>query len=105
MRRILIESARRKRALRHGGASPRLNLEDVEIPAAQNDDRLLAVHDALDKLAAQDKKIADLVKLRFFTGLTNKQAAEILRVSEPTVERWWAFARAWLYREIQASRS
>src|SRR6266702_1060707 len=73
MRRILIESARRKRALRHGGANPRVNLEDVEIPAAQHDERLLAVHDALDKLAAQDKKIAELVKLRFFTGLTNKE--------------------------------
>jgi len=101
MRRILIDNARRKRAIRHGGAQERVDLATVEIAAAVKDDQLLAVHDALEKLAAEDKQMAELVKLRFFIGLTNKEAAEILQVSEPTVERWWAFARAWLYREIQ----
>jgi RNA polymerase sigma factor (sigma-70 family) len=62
------------------------------------------VGDALEKLAAQDQQMAELVKLRFFVGLTNKEAAEILGVSEPTVERWWSFARAWLYREIRSAR-
>ncbi|MFO1499889.1 MAG: ECF-type sigma factor [Verrucomicrobiota bacterium] len=67
-------------------------------------DELLAVHEALDKLAAENKVMADRVKLRFFAGLTNKACASILGVSEPTVERWWAFARAWLRREIKPSR-
>jgi len=101
MRRILIDNARRKRAIRHGGAQERVDLATVEIATAVKDDQLLALHDALEKLAAEDKQMAELVKLRFFIGLTNKEAAEILQVSEPTVERWWAFARAWLYREIQ----
>ena len=61
-----------------------------------------SVEEALDKLSAEDAGLADLVKMRFFVGLTNKEAAEILGVSEPTVERRWAFARAWLYREIQS---
>src|SRR6185503_18692063 len=100
MRRILIENARRKRALRHGGGQARLDIHEVEIAAAE--DELLAVHEALDKLSAEDAGLAGLVKMRFFVGLTNKEAAEILGVSEPTVERRWAFARAWLYREIQS---
>jgi len=101
MRRILIDSARRKRAQRHGGGQARVDIQDVEVAGAARDDELLAIHDALDKLAAEDKRMAELVKLRFFIGLTNKEAAGILGVSEPTVERWWSFARAWLYREIK----
>jgi RNA polymerase sigma factor (TIGR02999 family) len=101
MRRILIDHARRKRALRHGGGQARVDIHEVQIAAAVREDELLAVHEALDKLAAEDKSLAELVKLRFFVGLTNKEAAEILGVSEPTVERRWAFARAWLYREIK----
>ena len=100
MRRILIDNVRCKRALRHGGGQARLDIHEVEIAAAE--DELLAVHEALDKLSAEDAGLADLVKMRFFVGLTNKEAAEILGVSEPTVERRWAFARAWLYREIQS---
>jgi RNA polymerase sigma factor (TIGR02999 family) len=103
MRRILIDNARRKRALRHGGGQGRVNIQEVEIAAGAKEDELLALHDALDKLAAEDAGLAELVKLRFFVGFTNKEAAEILGVSEPTVERRWAFARAWLYREIQSA--
>ena len=103
MRRILIDNARRKRALRHGGGQQRVDIQDVDLSAATKDDELLAVSDALEKFALEDKQMAELVKLRFFVGLTNKEAAEILGVSEPTVERWWTFARAWLYREIQSS--
>src|SRR5437867_11102754 len=103
MRRILIDNARRKRALRHGGGQARVDIQDVEIAAAARDDELLAVHEALDKLAAEDNGLAELVKLRFFVGLTNKESAEVLGVSEPTVERRWAFARAWLYQEIKSA--
>ena len=101
MRRILIDNARRKRALRHGGGQARVDIDDVELRAEAKDDELLATHEALDKLSAENKSMAELVKLRFFVGLTNKAAAEILGVSEPTVERWWAFVRAWLFREIR----
>jgi RNA polymerase sigma factor (TIGR02999 family) len=104
MRRILVDHARRKRAARHGGGQERVDVEQAELAAAAKDDELLAVHDALEKLAVEDRSMAELVKLRFFVGLTNKEAAEILGVSEPTVERWWAFARAWLYREMKSSQ-
>ena len=102
MRRILIDNARRKRALRHGGGQARLDIQDLEIAAAEREDELLAVHEALEKLAAEDAGLAELVKLRFFVGFTNKEAAELLGVSEPTIERRWAFARAWLYQQIQS---
>jgi len=100
MRRILIDNARRKHALRHGGGQQRVPLDDVELAAAAEDDQLLAVHEALDKLAAQDKVKAELVKLRYFVGMTIAEAAEVLGISEPTAKRYWAYARAWLYREI-----
>src|SRR6058998_287423 len=103
MRRILIDNARRKRASRHGGGQARVDIHDVEIATAARDNELLAVHEALDRLAAEDAGLAELVKLRFFVGLTNKEAGEILGVSEPTVERRWAFARAWLYQEIKSA--
>jgi RNA polymerase sigma factor (TIGR02999 family) len=103
MRRILIDNARRKRALRHGGGQARVDIQDVGIAAAAPEDELLAVHEALEKLAAEDAGLAELVKLRFFVGFTNKEAAEVLGVSEPTVERRWAFARAWLFQEIKSS--
>ena len=101
MRRILIDNARRKRALRHGGGQARVDIQEIEIAAATRDDELLAVHEALDKLAAEDAGLAELVKLRFFVGLTNKEAAAVLGISEPTIERRWAFARAWLYQQIE----
>jgi RNA polymerase sigma factor (TIGR02999 family) len=100
MRRILIEGARRKRALRHGGGQARVDIQNVEIAAASRDEELLAVDEALEQLAAEDTSLAELVKLRFFVGFTNKEAAELLGVSEPTIERRWAFARAWLYRKM-----
>ena len=101
MRRILIERARRKCALRHGGGQERVDVQSVEIAATESDDRLLAVNDALDKLAAQDPVKADLVKLRYFVGMTIAEAAQALGISEPTAKRYWAFARAWLYQEIK----
>jgi RNA polymerase sigma factor (TIGR02999 family) len=105
MRRILIDNARRKRALRHGGGQQRIHLDDVDPVAVAEDEQLLAVHEALDKLAAQDKVKAELVKLRYFVGLTITEAAEVLGISEPTAKRYWAYARAWLYREITSGEA
>lgn len=106
MRRILIDRARKRQAVRHGAGKERVDLDDelqIAAPAAQ-DDELLAVHEALDKLAAEDARKAELVKLHYFVGLTFAEAAEVLGVSEPTAKRDWAYARAWLHREISAAR-
>jgi RNA polymerase sigma factor (TIGR02999 family) len=104
MRRILIDHARRKRAQRHGGGQQRVDVEGLEIAASMPDEELLALDDALEKLALVDAQKAELVKLHFFVGLTLEEAAEMMDVSAPTVKRWWAFARAWLYREMEAER-
>ena len=103
MRRILIDNARRKSALRHGGRAEHVNLnpDSLELASGMDDDQLLAVHEALDRLAAHDAAKAELVKLRFFAGLTMEQAAQVLGLSIPTAKRHWAYARAWLYREIR----
>jgi RNA polymerase sigma factor (TIGR02999 family) len=102
MRRILIEKARRKRAVRHGGAQQRVDMEGVlEVAAPFDDEELLAVNDALDKLATIHAVQAEVVKLRYFVGMTNVEAAEALGFSERTVKNYWAHARAWLYRELQ----
>src|SRR5262245_33027820 len=102
MRRILIENARRKRAVRHGGGQARLDLDDVEIVAPAKEDELLALNEALEKFAALDEQKAELVKLRYFVGHTIEEAAEILGVSVPTANRWWSYSRAWLFDEIQS---
>jgi len=101
MRRILIDNARRKRALRHGGGQQRLDVDEIEIAAPEKEDELLAMNEALEKFAAVDRQKAELVKLRYFTGLTIEEAAGILCISVPTAKRWWTFARAWLYQQIQ----
>jgi RNA polymerase sigma factor (TIGR02999 family) len=99
MRRILVDNARHKRCVRHGGELERVDLAAIQGPApVPDEDELLAVHEALDELAAVDPRKAELVKLRFFVGLTFAEAAEVLGVSEVTAKRDWAFARAWLYR-------
>ena len=99
MRRILVDNARRKRRVRHGGELERVDLEQIQVPApVRDEDELLAVHQALDELAVLDARKAELVKLRFFVGLTFAQASEVLGISEVTAKRDWAFARAWLYR-------
>ena len=103
IRRILIDSARRRQAIRHGGGQERGGVEELELVAvAAKDDRVLALHEALEKLALSDPKKAELVKLRHFAGATLEEAASILGISEPTATRWWAFARAWLHREMRA---
>ncbi len=103
MRRILVEIARRKQAVRHGGNLHRTELDDLTVAATAPDDQLLAVHEALDALSAHHPRKAEVVKLRYFVGLSLEQIAQALGVSVPTAMRDWAFARAWLYRQIQRS--
>ncbi len=105
MRRILVENARRKKRLKRGGDLHRVDIEKVDLPAPLPDDDLLALDEALTKLADFDPRAAEVVKLCFFVEMTQEQAAEELGVSISTVERTWAFARAWLFREIQSSRN
>ena len=103
MRRILIDKARRKSAQRRGGGQQqRLDIADVEIAAPAKDDELLAMDEALEKFAALEKQKAELVKLRYFAGLTIEESAQILGVSIPTAKRWWAYSRAWLFDQMQA---
>jgi RNA polymerase sigma factor (TIGR02999 family) len=98
MRRILVEAARRKGRVRHGGGRRRVELTDHA--AAAPPDELLALDEALDRLAARDRTKADVVKLRFFAGLTVPQVAAALEISVATAERHWAFARTWLFAEL-----
>jgi RNA polymerase sigma factor (TIGR02999 family) len=101
MRHILIDAARRKRAALHGGNLARLNIDHLEIAAPADDAELLAVHEVLDTLAAESPEKAQVVKLRYFVGMTFEETAEALGISVPTAKRHWAYARAWLYEEIQ----
>jgi RNA polymerase sigma factor (TIGR02999 family) len=96
MRRILVESARRNRRQKRGGYRERVNLDAIELAAPQPDDDLLAVDEALDRLAAVDPVAAQLVKLRYFVGLSIPQAAEALGMGARSADRLWAYARAWL---------
>jgi RNA polymerase sigma factor (TIGR02999 family) len=100
MRRILIENARRKRALRHGGGQQRLDILELEITSETKDEELLAVSEALDKFALVDKQKAALVKLRYFAGFTIDETAKVLAISPATAKRYWTYARAWLYEAI-----
>jgi RNA polymerase sigma factor (TIGR02999 family) len=100
MRRILINSAHRKRRVKHGGDRQRVDLDqNCSVGDAVSDD-LLAVDEALAKLAAEAPVKAELVKLRYFAGLTLEQAADVLQLSPATAKRYWTYARAWLYQEI-----
>jgi len=100
MRRILIENARRKQRYKHGADRHRVDLNDSEIIIEGPSTDLLALDEALSKLAEEDREVADLVKMRYFAGLTLEQAAAVLGVSRRTADRYWAYARAWLYQEI-----
>ena len=100
MRRILIDRARAKSAQKRGGGRQRVEFEELDHPAAKKPERFIQLNEALTKLEAQDPQKALLVKLRFFAGLTNKQAANVLGISTATADRAWAFARAWLKTEM-----
>ena len=105
IRRILTERARRKNSLRGGGEFQRVDFEDLEIAAPLNDDDLVALHEALDELTGLDPLAAELIKLRFFTGLTHEEAADLLGLSRSAADRTWLFARAWLFQEIKKEQS
>jgi RNA polymerase sigma factor (TIGR02999 family) len=105
MRRILIEKARHKRRLRHGGGRKRLSLESLDVADDQAFDELLALDEALARLAVEEPVVADVVKLRYFAGLTADQTAKALRISLRTAHRHWAYAKAWLFQELRRDDS
>jgi RNA polymerase sigma factor (TIGR02999 family) len=102
MRHLLVDRARRKAAVRHGGGWRRVDLDNVVVATQTTDDNILLINEALEKLTAHDPAAAELIKLRFFAGLTFPQAAEVVGLSERTAKRLWAYARAWLFKEIQS---
>ena len=103
MRRILVERARMKHRIRHGGDHHRVEMEQFECIAEEPSEELLALDEALAKLSEQEPLKADLVKLRYFAGLTAEQVAEVLNIAKATADRYWAYARAWLFNEIRKS--
>jgi RNA polymerase sigma factor (TIGR02999 family) len=100
MRRILIERARRKRTAKHGGQRQQVSLDEAEVVADERSDDVLALDEALTRLAAEDPVKAQLVTLRYFAGLSVQQAADALGISRATADRYWAYARTWLYCEL-----
>jgi RNA polymerase sigma factor (TIGR02999 family) len=100
MRRILVESARRKQRLRHGGHLERVELVGIDVAVEADEDQILLIHESIQRLEQEDPESAELIKLRFFVGLTNAQAARVLNLSERTAKRNWSYARAWLYRDM-----
>lgn len=103
MRRIMVENARRKRTAKRGGGRLRVEIDMAEL-SDSTDDKLVALDDALTRLAEQDVTKANLVRLRYFAGLTTREAAEMLGLSTATADRYWAYARAWLQHEMSADR-
>ena len=103
MRRILIARARRKNTQRRGSGTAHLDVDELEIASPAPDDLLLSLDDALNRFAELEPRQAELVKLRYFVGLKINEAAEVLGISEATAKRWWAYARAWLFNEIQSA--
>jgi RNA polymerase sigma factor (TIGR02999 family) len=104
MRRILIENARRKRSQKQGGGLEKIELSGIDVAIRTDDEHLLLVDEALEKLAARDPEAAELIKLRFFAGMSNEEAARTMGLSLRSATRVWAYARAWVYREISANR-
>jgi RNA polymerase sigma factor (TIGR02999 family) len=100
MRRILIENARRKRSEKHGGALERVDWADVNLATSADDDQLLAIHESLQRLEEEDSTCAELVKLRFFVGMTGQEAAQALGIAERSATRLWAYARARLLQNL-----
>ena len=101
MRRILVDRARQKARVRHGGGLERVDLDHVNLATEDNDATVLAIHEALEKLAHESPQKAEIVKLRYFTGMENQEIADALGISLSSVERSWAYARSWLHREMK----
>jgi len=104
MRHILIDRARKRLSIRHGGGQQRLDIDDVEVAAPAEHETVLALNEALGDFEKLDPAKAEVVKLKFFVGLTDREAAEILGLSERTIERYWSYAQAWLFDRIQRER-
>lgn len=102
MRRILIENARRKSRLKRGGDQVRVDFDSVEVAATTPDEKVLLIDEALERLRLEDPEKAQIVVLKFFGGRSNQEVAQALGVTERTVERHWAYARAWLFQNIRA---
>jgi RNA polymerase sigma factor (TIGR02999 family) len=102
MRRILVDRARRRQAAKRGAGAERLDMDEADLAAPAPDDQLLAMNDALAKFARVDDRRAELVKLRYFAGMTFEEAAGVLGIAVPTAKQWWAYARAWLRVELAA---
>jgi RNA polymerase sigma factor (TIGR02999 family) len=100
MRRILVDRARRRNAQRRGGGRTHVPLDEIEIGGAANDPHLLEINEALERFAEREPQKAEFIRLRYFIGLQLGEAARVLGISEATAKRWWVFARAWLYREL-----
>ncbi len=100
MRRILVEKARRKQRIKHGGRHTRVSLADSHVAIEESSSDLIAIDEALTTLTENDPIKAELIKLRYFAGLSIEQTAEVLKISAPTAKRYWRYARAWLFREI-----
>jgi RNA polymerase sigma factor (TIGR02999 family) len=105
MRRILVENARRKRSQKQGGELRRQDAEEVQLAAPEPVEDLLALDEALNKLAKKDQLKAELVQLRYFAGMTIEEAANVLNISTATAKRFWTYTRAWLYQEITGERA
>jgi RNA polymerase sigma factor (TIGR02999 family) len=101
MQRILVERARRRSRKKHGGELQRIDLDQVDVAATADDDTVLRVHESLGRLEAKDAVAAQLIRLRFFVGLSNVEAAKVLDLSERTAKRVWAYSRAWLYEDMR----
>jgi RNA polymerase sigma factor (TIGR02999 family) len=105
MRRILVDKARRKQGIRHGGKHKKIDVNDMFLAIEDPKDDILAVNEALDKLANEDSKLAEVIKLRYFGGLTLDQIAAIMGIGRRTADRYWALGRAWLYQEINQAEN
>ena len=105
MRHILIDRARRRLRVRHGENAEKVPLDDVEIVAPASDEIVVRLNEALDQLQQISAEQAEIVKLRFFAGLTEPEVAEILNLSERTVQRQWSYAKAWLFERIEVMQS
>ena len=103
MRHILVDRARRRRAVRHGGEYERVALEEDMLASPEGDEQLLALNDALEKLELKHPIQARVVKLRYFTGMSNEEIAELIGVSLSTVKNYWVFSKAWLFKEIRSA--
>ncbi|HMP79863.1 MAG TPA: ECF-type sigma factor [Pirellulaceae bacterium] len=103
MRRILVEQARRKRRVKHGGGCARIELSLPDVADLTTDDRIIGIHESIAELAAHDPELAEIIKLRFFLSMTNEEIAVHLDLSVPTIKRRWRFARAWLKRRLSTT--